>query len=233
MKLSKTIRRHPVWVIRKLLGKTQEQFADWFGKSLSYIQKVEIGKLDLSQNVADAIMIRLGIDSESLKQKYGWPVSLLLDSKKFNFGFGDPKIKEPPKDASDKAILKSKMEALDSGAALCRKLEELSKIKDKGLRLHESMKFWQQYASVSHWKETRQPIDNVLTTKLRLLLDAAGQKGRYHAVAIRLSHWLDETVKEFRLRERINDLRAESGEKWTPFIESLGAAFCPEKRRKR
>jgi transcriptional regulator with XRE-family HTH domain len=185
---------NPVKIVRKLLGKSQPEFASWFGKSDSYIQKVELGKKDLSQHVADAIMLRLGIDSESLKKKSGWPVSL-LDTKRFFFPYRNPYADASKKD-NTAAVRK-----------LDRELAKLAEIKQPALRLKRSMEFWQKNAEASYWEENTAAVGAALNVKLTLMFLAAQQRGNYPAVALMLSRWIEQTIVDFRLRNTITQLR--------------------------
>src|SRR6266568_2284641 len=88
---------HPLRTVRAALKKSQPQFANMFGVSASYIQAIELGQRKLSDELADAIMLRLGVDAESLKRRRGVPVSL-IDADKAEFNYGGDHIAEAVED---------------------------------------------------------------------------------------------------------------------------------------
>src|SRR5262249_9590341 len=83
---------HPLRVVRIGLNKSQPQFAKMFGVSASYIQAVELAERTLNDELADAIMLRFGVDAESLKvdvkslkRKRGAAPVHLIDANKAEF----------------------------------------------------------------------------------------------------------------------------------------------------
>jgi transcriptional regulator with XRE-family HTH domain len=64
---------HPVRAIRTAARLTQPQFAKLFGVSASYIQAIELGQRQISDDLAYAMMTRFGVTSRSLKKKRGRP----------------------------------------------------------------------------------------------------------------------------------------------------------------
>jgi hypothetical protein len=188
------------------------------GISARYIQDFEAGR-PIPDWLLDEIMLRFGIDPDSLRQEAGWPISL-LDTDRFNFTYRDPDLGDGPGDsASDEEIAESMLNAIDSAVALNRKITRLQKIRDKNERLKISIELWQQYATLSQ-SEAHQSIEEVLVVKLSLLRDAARQKGSYLAAALQLSNWIEKAVELFGLRKTINELRAKRTD-WPPVIELL------------
>lgn len=77
----------PVRAVRTAVGMTQRQFAKRFDVSESYIQSIELGHRQISEELADEIMIQFGVLSNSLKTKRGKPVA-------FYEGFDDAPLKK-------------------------------------------------------------------------------------------------------------------------------------------
>ena len=50
---------HSLRTVRAALNKSQPQFAKMFGVSASYIQAIELGQRNLTDELADAIMLRV------------------------------------------------------------------------------------------------------------------------------------------------------------------------------
>lgn len=65
------IRVHPLRIVRKSQGLSRTKFARLFGVSASWIEKIEIGRSELNDELAEAIMIRYGLSAVSLKVKPG------------------------------------------------------------------------------------------------------------------------------------------------------------------
>lgn len=202
---------HPLRVVRAALNKSQPEFAKMFGVSASYIQKVELGQRTLDNELADAIMLRLGVDAESLKRKRGAPISLIdVDKAEFTYGGDD--------------IAKS---IEDYGALL--------KVRNKYERLRRSVLFWRINVlpdwELNHWR-----VRNALDNKLDLLFEAAEREKKYHSVAMRLSRWIENAVSEFRLRTTINAIRnSRSGRdaQWPAFMDTLSSSFRLKPRSRR
>ena len=238
MKLSKREAAHPLKVVRLLLDKSRAKFGELFGISDSYVERIEYRTLPLTNELADEIGLRYGLDAESLKGPRGFPRSL-IDGEKFQFSFGDPDLVEPASTASDAEIRKAMVKAIDSNLAVNEEFERLLKVRDKYERLQLSMLFWQKY--VLHGKCIPEPIENVLSNKLGLLFEAAKEKEKFYPVAMRLSRWIDDAVGDFRLRNRINELcarRTGDAAQWPAFIDTLGATVwrsqsSPRRRRRK
>jgi hypothetical protein len=58
--------RHPLAVLRQLVGISQKQLADLVGKSTSAIQRIELKELDLSEELAHKISLETGISMKWL-----------------------------------------------------------------------------------------------------------------------------------------------------------------------
>jgi transcriptional regulator with XRE-family HTH domain len=203
---------HPLRTVREAVNKSQPQFAKMFGVSASYIQAIELGQRKLSDELADAIMLRCGVDAESLKRKRGSPISL-IDADKAEFLYGGDDIAE----------------AVEDYGALLR-------VRDRHERLRRSVLFWKKNVlprwELDHWR-----VRMVLDNKLDLLLEAAEREKKYHSVAMRLSRWIDNAVSEFRLRTTIDVIcrnsRTGRDAQWPSFIETLSPSFrlLPRSRR--
>lgn len=68
---------HPVRLVRDALELTQPKFAKVLGISESYLQKIELGRKTISDDLANLIMARFGIHATSLKSKDSIPKPLL------------------------------------------------------------------------------------------------------------------------------------------------------------
>jgi transcriptional regulator with XRE-family HTH domain len=202
--------RHPLRVLRESafsVKKSRAKFAKMFGVSESSIEKIEAGERNLGPDLADAIMLRYGIDGESLKQERGFPRSLLIDvpaTAGFSIGRDLDEVREAEK-----------------------KYRELLKLRDKHKRLQRSIEFWQKYVVTSGWNHWI--VADVLITKVWLLLATAKQTDKFYAVAVRLSRWIDDAVEEFRLRKRINELMESAV--WPSFMDTLGTSFWLRQKR--
>jgi transcriptional regulator with XRE-family HTH domain len=222
MKLSKTKCHHPVRWVRALAGKSRAKFARLFGISDSYVEAIERGDRQLTDELRDKIALLYGLDDRSLKLRSGFPRSV-IDTKRLDFNsFYDPDLAEPPAGASDKEITAAMIAALDRGMELFQELEALPKVRNKYDRLQRSMIFWQKY--VLHSKQSHTPVENVLSNKLGLLFEAAAQEEQFYPLAMELSRWIEHAVSKYRLRSAITVLRnsrdGEAGE-WPTFMESL------------
>jgi transcriptional regulator with XRE-family HTH domain len=58
--------RHPLAVLRNLVGLSQKQLADFVAKSTSTIQAIELGKLKLSDELAIKISVETGVSAQWL-----------------------------------------------------------------------------------------------------------------------------------------------------------------------
>src|SRR5437762_14383080 len=71
---------HPMRAVRVALKKSQSEFGRMFGLSGSYVQAIELNHRPLCDGLADAIMLRFGIDRDSL-QRPRKPRSLIGSTK--------------------------------------------------------------------------------------------------------------------------------------------------------
>jgi len=212
------------------------------GISASYVEAIERGDRQLTNEMADEIGLRYGIEPQSLQKKNGFPRSI-LDSKKFHFSFNDPNMVDDPEPETDLEILKSMKKSLERGKELIDELDAISEVSDKWERLERSMRFWQRH--VLHWKLNHQPIENVLRHKLGLVFEAAKQDNKFYPVTMRLSRFIEYVVAEFKLRQTIDRLRSDRAKRetdslslfkpsdWPSFIDSLGGSVWIEKPRRR
>jgi transcriptional regulator with XRE-family HTH domain len=199
---------HPLRVVRGALHISRAKFAKLFGVSESSIEKIEAGERNLSGDLADAIMLRYGIDDESLKRERGFPRSLLIDApSKAGFSIGRD---------------------LDETLKAEKEYRKLLKVRDKYDRLERSMLFWRKYVLKGEWNHWN--VANVLITKIWLLFAVAKQTDNFYAVGIQLSRWIDEAVVDFRLRKKINELMGST--EWPAFIDTLGATFWLRPQRR-
>ena len=187
---------HPLRTVRAALKKSQPQFAKMFGVSASYIQAIELGQRNLTDELADAIMLRLGVDAESLKRKRGVPVSLI---------------------GSNKAEFLLQSESRDDLEKVYKDYKALKKVRDQGERFRRSVVFWHK-TIVPAWRSEQWQVRDALDNKLGLLFEAAELENKYHAVAMRLSRWIDDAVNEFRLR-------IGRDAQWPTFMETLSGSF--------
>lgn len=217
---------HPLRALREAFKISQSEFGKMFGVSASLIEGIELGKRNLNDDLADAIMLRFGVDAESLKQKHGAPVSLvLLDKFGFVYGVegGDKGVGPFP---TTREVLKA-----------ARACDRLPKIRNERERLRLSVLFWQNYVLPNWWMNHKR-VRRALAHKLYLLSEAAKQKNQFHAVAMRLHRWIDKTADKYRLRKTINVIRnSKNGDaaQWPTFIETLAPHFWqkPPRQRKR
>jgi transcriptional regulator with XRE-family HTH domain len=203
---------HPLRAVREAVNKSQPEFAKMFGVSGSFIQAIELGQRNLSDELADAIMLRLGVDAESLKRKRGLPVSLIgLNKAEF-------------------LLQSERSDDLEKVYPFVMRHEDykaLEKVRDQGERFRRSVVFWQE-TIVPAWKSEHWQVRDALENKLRLLFEAAERENKYHAVAMRLSRWIEDAVNEFRLRTTIDVIRKPlSGRdaQWPTFMETLSESF--------
>jgi len=212
---------HPLRSVRQALRKSQLQFAKMFGVSASYIQAVELGQRKLNDQLADAIMLRLGVDAESLKRKRGAPVHLIGSGKaEFTLWSGEKTSRSQAE--MDEVV---------------REYAALKKVADQRERFRRCILFWQK-GIVPAWKSDQWQVGDVLDNKLGLLFEAAEREHKYHSVAMRLSRWIDNVVREYRLRITIDVIRnSRSGRdaQWPAFMDTLSESFRlkPRSRRRR
>jgi hypothetical protein len=220
MKLSKTMVAHPVKVVRQLLGKSQPKFGKLFGKSGSTVQAVELGSKGrrrprrLTNEFADAISLRYGLDPESLKQKGSFPRSVIF-SWKMDFRLG--RLPSEISKSTDPQLAKIIKASEDYTALL--------KASNKYKRLHLAMQFWQKY--ILDDEQNQWLTEEALSTKLSLLVEAAKTEDKYYPVVMRLSRSIEDVAGKFRLRAAINAIRKKPGRArpWPSFVDSLGATL--------
>lgn len=78
--------KHPVAILRTLTGESQKTFAERVGKSVGTIQSIELGRLALSDDLAEVISNETGADLEWLKN--GDPTKPAIDT------IGEPYTRE-------------------------------------------------------------------------------------------------------------------------------------------
>ena len=190
-----------------------------FGVSASYIQAIELGQRKISDELADAIMLRLGVDAESLKRKTGKPVSL-IGLGKVSFTLWN-KASPNRDDLDDLEKANEEYDALES-------------LGDPNECFRQSVAFWQNRV-VRSWESEQWRVRDALGNKLEMLFEAANRENKYHALAMRLSRWIEDAVTEFRLRATINVIRGtRSGRHadWPTFMETLSESFHLKAGRK-
>jgi hypothetical protein len=221
MKLSKSKQRHPVKVVRLLAQKSRAKFGRQFGVSGRTIEAIEYNDRTLTDELRDKIALLYGLDDRSLKGLGKFPRSV-IETKKFNFGFGDPNIIQPAEGSSHREITKSMIAALDRGMELIREFNALLKTRDKYDRLQRCMEFWQKY--ILHSNRNHPLAENVLSNKLELLFEVAAAQGKFYPVAMELSRWIEHAVDKYQLRGAITvrrNSRSGDGAEWPTFMESL------------
>ena len=207
---------HPLRVVRLALGKSQLQFARMFGVSASYIQAVELGQRNLNDELADAIMLRCGVDASSLKRKRGKPEFLSY----FN-------------DELAKAILGSDSH-VPVNPETWRAVEEfagLRKVTDERERLRRLFAFW-RCVILPALKAHQWRVHAALGGKVALLFEAAERENKYYSVAMQLSRVIDTLVDEYDLLTTINVIgRRPRGTRWPSFMDILSLSFPLKPRR--
>jgi transcriptional regulator with XRE-family HTH domain len=202
-------------MISQYFGKSQQQFARMFGVSASYIQAIELGQRNISNELADAIMLQLGIDAESLKRRRSMLRSLVESGRAELMLWRGP--------SSERAEM----------YPLFDEYTKLKKIADPNERLRRSILFWQKITPHWDWYIARRALDD----KLALLFEAATREKKHFPLAMRLSRWIENSVSDFRLRTTIDAVRATRKTDWPPFMETLSESFrlLPrhEKQRRR
>jgi transcriptional regulator with XRE-family HTH domain len=198
---------HPLWAVRTALKKSQSEFGKMFGLSGSYIQAIELGGRKLRDELADDIMLALGVTAESLQRKRGMPTPLL----------------------QEKRI--AKMMDRETCAAI---ISELRRLENKaGGRLRFQIDLWRKIlpalqGSIRYQNTTR---------KLFLLLNAATHERKHLLLLARLDRWMENAVKKFRLKSRIMNITGGSyGEDWQPFKEMMRQDLpflLPQKKQRR
>jgi transcriptional regulator with XRE-family HTH domain len=200
---------HPLRIVREAAGKSQPEFAKLFGVSGSYIQAVELGQRKMSDELADAIMLRFGIDRASLGREI--PKSLIGSGKAWfvlrSFRGSEENIRQ-------------------GLAELFQQYTEVQKVREPRERLRRCVDFWQN-SVIPGWEFWK--VRDALQRKLDLLLEAAElEKKKHFAVAMSLSRWIEETVRDFRLQAMIQHVlksRREENEGWPAFMETLADSF--------
>ena len=210
---------HPLRAVRRALGKSQLQFARMFGVSASYIQAVELGQRNLNDELADAIMLRCGVDASSLKRKRGKPEFLSY----FNEELAD-------------AILRSGKHHVPVNPETWRAVEEfadLRKVTDERERLRRLFAFW-RCVILPALKAYQWQVHAALGGKVALLFEAAERENKYYSVAMQLSRVIDTLVDEHDLLTTINVIRGRPrGTRWPSFMDILSLSFRLKPRRRR
>jgi transcriptional regulator with XRE-family HTH domain len=181
------------------LKKSQPQFAKMFGVSASYIQAIELGQRNISSELADDIMLRFGVEAESLKRKRGLPVSLLRQDQ--------IDIKNSSPSATKK---------------LGREFAALQEITDPCERLQFCIEF---YRKIFPYFESEVRYQN-FARKVEILFTAAVREKKHLALLIRLDRWMENAVKKFGLEPTIKAvIRPYVGGNrevdWQPFRELI------------
>jgi transcriptional regulator with XRE-family HTH domain len=196
-------RVHPVRAVRDAAEVSQAEFAEMFGVSRSYIKAIEIGKRKLGDNLANAIMLRFGIDADSLKKDRRSPVSLIkLDKAGFLYsGSGFARKFRCPADVGKQPRGFEKFRR-DLGQAK-NELDVLRR--DKRAQLSRLISFWQNNVLPS-WELDRERVRASLKRKFDVTLEAAAKGSEFYAVAMHLDNCLDAAADEFGLKRAIAGL---------------------------
>jgi len=196
---------HPLRYIRVALNSiSQRDFARQFGVSTAYVQSIEGYRRYLSRDFAVEIMLRLGIDSDSLLFERGRPRSVIeTNSAEFTFFLEDGESKE---DAFKNLVV-------------------LAHLADKKERLKRCIGFWRERVVPSMESET--PLA-LLQEKVDMLFDAARCEGKHVELAMRLDRWLEASMIKFRLKTAFavtKHSRFRGDVAAQPFLESLTDNF--------
>jgi transcriptional regulator with XRE-family HTH domain len=202
---------HPLRAVRAALSKSQPEFGKMLGVSGSYIQAIELGGRELPDELADDIMIQLGVNAESLKRKRGLPVSLLQ--------------KKRIAEIMDR----------ETGAA---HISELRRLENKPReRLRFQIDLWCKILPAL--ERSIQYQDTI--RKFFLLLQAATREREHLTLLAQLDRWMENAAKKFRLQSAIIKISGSNYPRdWQPFgkmilqsLPFLSSKVEKKKRRKR
>jgi transcriptional regulator with XRE-family HTH domain len=203
---------HPLRRLRETLGKNQPQFAKMFRISPSYVQLIELGKRPLTDELADEIMLRLGVDADSLKRR-GKPQPLIGSTKAaYTISSIDAETFKTPT-------------GLENVSGEYYAVQTITDWKE---RLRRSIALWRKMTP--HWNLYF--VRRALERKLALLFEALSpdrahpaNHERFLSVAMRLSRLIEDVVHDYGLRN------AES----PSFMETLAdfRLIKPPRRRRR
>jgi len=229
---------HPLRTLRAALGKSQPQFANMFGISASYVQAIELGQRKLSNELADAIMLRFGVNAESLKRKRNAPAHLIGSGKAaFTLWSGRRDLYHTPEHPEH--WFTTAEETSRSRAEMNKAVKEYATLlneRDPQERFRRCVLFWQKRI-VPAWNSDQWLIGDALDNKLGLLFEAAGRENKYHSVAMRLNRWIEDVVREYRLRTTIDVIirnsRSGRDAHWPTFMDTLSESFRLKPRSRR
>jgi transcriptional regulator with XRE-family HTH domain len=216
---------HPLRTLRAALGKSQPQFAKMFGVSASYMQAVELGQRKLNDELADAIMLRLGVDAESLKGRRSMPKPLLLSARNM-------KIALLIGDSPHLTLLQKFVQLLNEVRKVGYPRLEKKLNSDQLFYLFQAhVKFWEKQIA-PNW-EWSSPY-HALNSKLEILFEAAKREKKHFTLAMRLSRWIEKSANEFRLRTTINAITGANSARWPSFMQTLADSFnLPQRQRRK
>ena len=186
-----------------------------FGISTSYLQAIELGTRKVPDHLADAIMLRLGVDPDSLKNKHGHP-EFLLASDKVDLFYGGLRCPDTP--LTNRVL---------------REFDERKTLADEHEQWRRAFAFW-RHLVLPAWQHDHPQVENVLQHKLTLLLEAAERYGQFHTLALHLTRVIDALVREYRLHTIIDDVSIErTGHKaqWPSFMETISPSFRLKQKR--
>jgi transcriptional regulator with XRE-family HTH domain len=216
---------NPLRVVRDALGMSQPQFAGILGISASYLQAIELGQRDLRDDLADEIMLRYGVDAESVKRKRGMPRHLIgSNAAHYTLLTASSKSWMP---AESRRVV---YHGLRIPRVIRDRLEEyraLWKPKNERERLRRMILFWKEKI-VPAWQSDQSRVRDVLNNKVGLLFEAAERENKYYSVAARLSRWIDKVVRECQLRTTIDAVsmsRTGRQTEWPTFMQTLSKSF--------
>src|SRR5262245_33776410 len=206
---------HPVRAVRQALKKTQRQFAKMFGVSTSYLQAIELGTRKVPDHLADSIMLRFGVDPDSLKNKHGRP-EFLLASDKMDLFYGG--LRAPNTPLTNRVL---------------REFDERKTLADEHEQWRRAFAFW-HHLVLPAWQHDHARVHGSLTRKLNLLLEAAQHDNNFHCVALHLTRLIDALAREYRLHTIIDAVSIErTGHKaqWPSFMETISPSFRLKQKR--
>jgi transcriptional regulator with XRE-family HTH domain len=196
---------HPLRAVRAAINKSQPEFAKMFGVSASYIQAIELGQRNISSELADDIMLRFGVEAESLKRKRFLPVSLLRQDK---------------------------IDIENSSSSATKKLGQefaaLQEITDPRERLQFCIEF---YRKIFPGFESGIPYQE-FPRKLGILIEAAVREKKHLPLLIRLDRWMENAAKKFRLETTMKVVAGNRSD-WKPFREMIWQSlpFLPPQKK--
>jgi hypothetical protein len=200
---------HPLQVVRKAWKKSRLELGRILGISEGHVKKIEQWKRDIPDELGLRIMLRLGLERESIQRSIlqpGRPKSL-IDSMTaaYTVCTVDNKTLQIP----------------DGLENTSKEFDAVKKIKDPGEKLRRSIELWQKI--VPHWDLSL--IRPALRSKLEVLLEAAEREKKFLQISMALDLWIENVIQEFQLRTTVKAVSISRGVKWTTFMDMIRDSF--------